>query len=229
MKLWLTRPQEDSAALAAELATHGIASIIAPVVRIAPCPVSLDERPDALLLTSRHAAHALPEAWHGLPVFCVGAATAEAVQARGYTAVTHGDGDALHLLPRITETLREGSHLLYLSGADTRHDISRLLAANGIRVSREIAYEAVAETALTPELRLALASGEVDGAVFFSPRSAQLACGLLKEEEFTESPARMDAYCLSLAVAEQAGCLPWRQLKVSHRPSRAAMVAMIAS
>lgn len=225
--LWLTRPADDSRALAEALAARGIASIIAPVIRIKPREVALPEKPDAILLTSRHAAHALPAEWRSLPVFCVGTATATAAQEQGYTAITHGESDGLHLLPRITEKLSPGSSLLYLSGEDTRHDISRLLAANDIAVTRLVAYEAVAETTFPSELRLALEQKEITGVVFFSPRSAMLASALMKNEEFNESAPSIDAYCLSLPVAEEAGALAWRSLQVSHIPTRSALLAMI--
>lgn len=229
MSIWLTRPATDSAVLAEALAAQGIDSIIAPVVRIEPRAVSLPEKPNALLLTSRHAAHALPADWASLPVFCVGGATADEVRARGYEAITHGTSDALHLLPRITDALSSGQRLLYLSGEDTRHDITRLLDANGIAVTRLVAYKAIAETHMPTTLRTALEGKAVSGVALFSPRSATLACGLMKQEEFTESATELHAYCLSLAVAEAAGQLPWHSLQVAHTPTRDAMVAMIAS
>ena len=229
MTIWLTRPEADSIALAGALGAAGIDTLIAPVVRIAPRAVTLTEKPDAILLTSRHAAHALPAEWRDLPVFCVGMATADAARAHGYSAITHGTSDALHLLPHITAHMSAGQRLLYLSGEDTRHDISRLLAANDIAVTREVAYEAISETTFPPALREALANHSISGVVFFSPRSAMLACGLLKQEEFTASAPTLDAYCLSLPVAEAAGELPWRSLHVCHLPNREAMLAMVVA
>lgn len=229
MSIWLTRPEPDSRALAEALAHHGIGSIIAPVIRIEPKPVTLGEKPDALLVTSRHAAHALPEAWRDLPVFCVGVATADSVRQQGYTTLVEGSSDGLALLSPITAALRPGQRLLYLSGDEVRHDFAALLAAHGIAVERMVAYETVPCQSFPPALRLALANGEISGVAFFSPHSARLGCGLLKEEEFTDMPPRIDAFCLSLAVAQEAAELPWRSLQVSHSPTREAMVAMIAA
>lgn len=228
MKLWLTRPLADSAEFAAQLAAEGIESIIAPVMRIESREIVLDQRPDGILITSRHAVHALPDDWRDLPVFCVGSASAEAVAARGYHSITQGDADGLHLLPRVTERMAAGSRMLYLSGEETRYDMASLLAANSIAVERVVAYDAIATTELAPQLRLALEAGEVNGAAFFSPRSARLACQLLKQEEFTASAPRMDAFCLSLQVAEAAAMLPWRSLQSCHRPTRDAMFALVS-
>lgn len=226
--LWLTRPEPDSSALAEEMAEIGVDSIVAPVMHIVPQAFTLPaEKPDALLLTSRHGAQALPAAWRDLPVFCVGKATAEEAAAMGYEAISHGERDALTLLSRITERMEAGQRLLYLSGTDTRHDIHRLLAANQIEVERIVAYDAEAVTALPAAFVEAASQGKVDGALFFSPRSAQLACTLLTNAGLETHAAQMDAYCFSLNVAEAAGALPWKRVYVSHTPSRAAILAML--
>src|SRR5690606_23260514 len=108
------------------------------------------------------------------------------------------------LLPAMAAHLQPGAQLLYLSGEDIAHDASALLTGQGVTVTRMVAYEAVPTSALTPELRQALMDGAVSQVMFFSARSATLACGLLKEEEFTQAPSAIDAYCLSLSVAEAA-------------------------
>ena len=221
--LWLTRPEADSASLAAELKTHGIESCIAPLA-VEPST----EAPDALLVTSRHAVHTLDAAWKHLPVFCVGSATAEAVRAAGFNPVQAGEGDLLSLLPAIMGTLKPGANLRYLSGFDIQLDPTPLLAAKQITCTRVIAYDAVAEATLPSFLRMRLAAGDVSGVTFFSARSAQIACNLLREEKLDYMAAQMTAYCLSLPVAQAAGALPWRAIQVSHLPTRASFVAMLA-
>jgi uroporphyrinogen-III synthase len=223
MTIWLTRPQADSAALAALLHERGIPSIVAPVMRIARRHTPLPAKPEALIMTSRHAAHALPEEWRDLPLYCVGKATAEAARAYGYTHIVTGESDAMELLPQIAQ-----KRLVYFSGADTTVDIVSLLAARGAVVQRIVVYDAIPEKSFSTDLRGLLEARQISGVVFFSTRTATIACSLMKEEEFTESATDIDAYCLSLAVAEAAGVLPWRSLKVSHVPTRNALLAMIA-
>ena len=228
--IWLTRPQADSASIAAALTARGIASCIAPVMRIAPLPFEPPAAaPDALLLTSRHAVPALPRHWQHLPVFCVGTATAEAVRAQDFRNLHVGPGDLLQLLPLIVQTLTNGQSLLYLSGEDIQLDPAPLLAMQQIHCTRIAVYEAVAEAMLPSFLRMRLEAGDITGAAFFSARSARLACRLLVEEGLAAHAAQMDAYCLSLPVAEAAGALPWRRVHASHTPSREAMLEMIAS
>lgn len=224
MTIWLTRPQADSEQLAAELEKKGIPSVIAPVMQIARRTVKLPAKPDALVVTSRHAVHALPDAWRDLTVYCVGNATADAVRAFGYTHVVVGDSDAMDLLPRMKE-----KRFVYFSGEATTVDIVGLLGAQGSVVDRVIVYDAVPEKRFSIELRRQLEGRAISGVVFFSARTAQITLDLMKREEFSESAPLIDAYCLSLPVAEVAGKLTWRSIKVAHVPTRAAMLAMIAS
>lgn len=221
--IWLTRPLADSESLAEALKKRGIETIIAPVLRIQRKPAALPPKPEALVLTSRHAAHALPDEWRDLPIYCVGTATAEAVKAYGYANIIVGARDAMELLPHITE-----KKLVYFSGADTTVDIVALLGVRGAEVERIVVYEAVPEKIFPKLLREALEAREISGVVLFSARTAAVACSLMKHEEFTRDAARIDAYCLSLPVAEAAGVLPWRSLKVAHAPTRADLLAMIA-
>ncbi|OYW14153.1 MAG: hypothetical protein B7X02_00695 [Rhodospirillales bacterium 12-54-5] len=225
--IWLTRPLADNVAMAAELERLGIATISAPLLHIESTPVSLPTTPpSALLITSRYAATALPDAWKNVAVYAVGAATAEAVSARGYAHVTVGDGELMDLLPRIAEEMHRTS-LLYLSGEDIALDVVGLLAAKQVQVDRVIAYRATAATELVPELRDALHAGALGGVVFFSKRTAAIARLLLASADLTAAAARVDAYCLSLAVASDAAQIPWRKLHVAHRPTREAMVEML--
>ena len=223
MTVWLTRPRTDSDLLAVELEAHGIPTMIAPVMQIARRKVVLPEKPEALVMTSRHAAHALPDAWRDLPVYCVGKATANAVRAYGYTHLIIGEHDAMDLLPRMKE-----KRFVYFSGESITVDIVGLLALQGSLVERVVVYDAVPERRFPDALRRALEAREISGVVFFSARTAQIAASLMKHEEFTASAPQIDAYCLSLPVAEAAVALAWRSLQVSHLPTRAAMIAMIA-
>ncbi len=232
--VWLTRPLADSESLAAELASHHIVSLIAPVIRIEPQTVNITTHipPAAILLTSRHAAHvlaALPTTWRVLPVYCVGTATAAAAAAYHFNHCINGDADVLALLPRIAEALPAQSHILYLASDETRVDVASLLAAAHLQVHTYIAYHAVAEPKLTDELRTAFAQGKLNAVTLFSPHTASLVCDFLKQHNLHENVTTIDAYCLSLNVAEAAAALPWASIHACHRPTRAAMVDLIVS
>lgn len=231
--IWLTRPYDDSVTLADALAERGIDSIVAPVMHIAPAEFTIPTtKPDALLITSRHAAHALahmPIAWSGLPIFCVGDATAATARDALCPNITIGDGDVLSLIPNIIERFPTGGRLLYFAGSDTRTDVATLLAPRAIETERVTTYHAIAEEELPHHLLTALEEERVTAASFFSPRSAALACALLQHAVLDVTAKDMTAYCLSLATAEAAAKLPWRALHVSASPTRSAMIELIAN
>lgn len=232
-RIWLTRPQADSEALATQLREAGIDTLIAPVLRIVPLnPPLPPEMPDALLLTSRNAAHMLagmPTAWRSLPAFCVGPATEAAAVQAGFSRVIAGASDVLALLPMLAAALNKGARMLYLAGETTRTDVAALLATQGIVTQTLFAYRAVAETTLPDTLPAAFHDGILTGVVFFSPRSAKVACELLTGHGLAAQAAQCEAYCLSLAVAEAAAALPWSALHACHLPTQDAMRDLIVS
>ena len=197
----------------------------------------LQPLPEVILLTSRHAAPALislQELSRDIPVFCVGSATAATVRAAGFNHVISGDSDASALISFITQQCQPGANILYLAGEDIRIDIGFLLNAQQMKCRKFITYKAVSRNILDWSLVESLKKETVKGVVFFSPRSAQIANALLAEA-FTKgtlsdaSIRQLDAYCLSLAVAEAAGALPWQSLKTCARPTTQAMVDLLVS
>lgn len=229
--IWLTRPKADSDILAATLATQNIDSVISPVMRITPHTVGpISTLPDALLLTSRHAVHALaslPINASTLPVFCVGSATAETAAKQGFHNLHTADGDILSLLPVITNLLPTGATLLYFAGEETRVNVPVLLGAQGILVKQIAAYAADAVGTLTPELATALVAETISGISLYSPRSGALAVEMLNQCDFAHLASSMHAFCLSLAVAEAITGLNWKSLQVCATPTSAAMRDLI--
>lgn len=93
----LTRPEAQSRAFAAEL--PGVDVLISPVIRIEPLPFdgSRIAKAPGLIFTSANAvAFAGPA--KGRPAICVGAQTADAAKAAGFSVIV-GPGDAAGLLP----------------------------------------------------------------------------------------------------------------------------------
>ena len=232
-RIWLTRPQDDSAALAAELEKLGIESIVAPVMHITRAAFTPPTQlPNALVLTSRHAAYAvtqLPLSFRALPTYCVGSATAYMAREFGCSNLIPGSGDVMELLPNIAAHLTPGSEVLYLAGEEVSVDVAQLLSVHSIRVSSCVVYRAIAETILPDALVDAFNANTLDGVAFFSSRSALVAKGLLEGAGLAMQAAHVEAFCLSLQVAASAGALPWKKLHACHQPTREAMRDLIVS
>lgn len=229
MSLWLTRPADDSAIMADALAERGIASIIAPVMRIVPQlfmpPVTL---PDALLCTSRHAAlglDVLGDAWRDLPVYSVGPGTSAMLKRSGFNEIITGTGASRSLLPRIINSGHR--HLLHLSGAHVREDLTAPLQRHQIHLQKLVVYRAAPVEALPAPFLAALTQGKVTGAVFYSPRSVTLAHALLEQEGHLAAVSRLTLYCLSHAIAEAAGDFV-APLRIAPQPTHHAMMELLS-
>ncbi|WP_372491091.1 uroporphyrinogen-III synthase, partial [Falsiroseomonas oryziterrae] len=79
----VTRPEPGGAETAARVAALGWTPVVAPALVLNPVHLELPAA-QALLLTSRAAARALPRPVPGLKVIAVGEATAAEARARGW-------------------------------------------------------------------------------------------------------------------------------------------------
>jgi uroporphyrinogen-III synthase len=88
-------------------------------------------------------------------------------------------------------------------------------------------YESKPANAFTLEARTALLSREIDQVVLFSPRTAATFVTLAMGEAV--DTGRMTALCLSPAVADAAGVLTWRAIRIADHPDLPSMLALIDS
>jgi uroporphyrinogen-III synthase len=109
----VTRPEPGGAETATRLAALGHRPVLAPALVLTPRPFDLPPA-QALLLTSRAAARALPPPVAGLPILAVGAATAEAARERGWPDVTAAAGTAADLAELATRRLAPAAGPLLL-------------------------------------------------------------------------------------------------------------------
>jgi uroporphyrinogen-III synthase len=210
MHVLLTRPHADSTAATLRAAGHSVT--LAPLMRFE----TLDWRADvseAIMLTSPQAARSAARAaqWQAT-VFAVGAATAAAATAAGFSDVRDGGGTAQALVDRIAA---DGfSRVLHLAGADrTEIDVPA-----GLRIDVVVVYRAV----LMPLAALPA----VDWVLLYSARTAaHFAC----EVDRLGAPRReIGIAVLSGAIAAAAGP-GWRETIVADAPNEAALLAAMAA
>ena len=127
----VTRPEPGAAETAARVAALGWEPVLAPALVLRPRDIVIG-RAQALLLTSRAAARALPPPIPGLPVLAVGEATAAEARALGWaaeaaagTARDLAEMAAQRLDPRAGRLLPNGE--LHLTGLVARADGTFLL------------------------------------------------------------------------------------------------------
>ena len=228
----VTRPREDAQSLAEALTELGIEPVLEPLMSIdyfAGTPLDLDGV-QALLATSANGVRAFArrDPRRNLPVFAVGDASARAADLAGFTAVTSASGDVTALAALVRQRLYgDGGALLHVAGSSLAGDLAGMLAGHGFTCRREVLYRARPSRALTAGAVRDLEQGTLDGVVFFSPRTAAAFAGLIRQGGLEGTVARLAAFCLSPAVAEEARALSWGRVVIAGKPEQDALVLAI--
>lgn len=227
LRLLLTRPLEDSRRLAESLERQGHSVLVEPLLSIEPLQPELDlAGVQALAVTSRHGLLADPRLFD-LPLFAVGAATAERAVELGYRRVAQADGDAAALRALLAEKLDPGAGAVLHLASEEPSSLAPLVAAGfALRIAR--CYRARPAEAFSPACRDALAGNRLDGAAFLSPRTAATFVRLARESGVTQSCRGLTAFCLSAAVCGMLDSSAWRQVVVAARPRLEDLIAAIA-
>lgn len=225
----LTRPRQDSEALAADLQARGRACLIEPMLEIRPYGnVTLAlEQVQAFLLTSANGARALAAVTteRGLPAYVVGSKTASAARDLGFKSVYSADGDMSALTELVLAQLApKAGVLLHAAGKAIAGDLAGALAGHGYDVRRVALYDALPTEKFSPATVDGLRNGEITDVLFFSPRTAAAFVRLVKDAGLMRQCARVSAVCLSPAVARAAEMIPWKALCVAAHPDEAALL-----
>lgn len=191
----------------------------------------LERRISALLLTSGQAvpavAQALPMGINlTVPVFAVGARTAERARAAGFTQVCSADGDALALAALLRQRLApETGPLLLACGAGQGGALAAALRADGFRVLRRVAYDTRAARCLPPEVSRALLAGQIEVVAFFSAQSAKSWLDGVRDSALRAVAVGTVALVLSPAIEKSVRALGWEgPVIVAARPDAASML-----
>lgn len=232
MRVMITRPVEDSAALAAALQARGIDSLIVPLMTIIhrPGPPLDLAGVQALLVTSANGvrAFAVRNEERDRLVCAVGQASAHAARDAGFLRIATAAGDVDSLADMVRRTLKPAAGaLVHIAGSTVAGDLAGALADAGFRCRREVLYDAVRVERLPEQAATELREGALDGVALFSPRTARIFVELARAARLTERCATMTAWCLSAAVAAQARAIPWRRVEVAARLDSAAIVEAI--
>ena len=232
MLVLITRPEADAEPLARHLAERCIDSLIEPMLVIAAvvgAAVALDGV-QALLVTSANGARALAGATRrrDIPLHAVGAASAACARELGFETVSVAAGDVEALAASVIAELDPaGGELVHVAGSDQAGDLAGALGASGFQVRREVLYEAHASEELSPSCTAALRDGTLDAALFFSPRTARTFVRLVRQAALATRCGRIDALCLSQAVADQAVALTWQGVRVAAEPTQESLLDLL--
>jgi len=234
MRVLITRPKADAGPFAGRLHGLGFETLIEPMLDIQPLPgAEIDlEGVQAFVATSANGVRALAAATESraLPLLAVGDGTAATARDQGFSHVSSAAGTVEDLARLACEALDPaGGALVHAAGRDVSGDLAGQLSAAGFDVRRVVLYEARAHTRLSPACRKALTGAHLDGAVFFSPRSAGTFVSLAGMAGLADRAAALQAFCLSDAVAAAAAKISWRAVHVARQPGLDAMIDLLRS
>ena len=227
MRILVTRPREDGEETAALLAARGHDALLAPLLETrwfdGP-PLDLAGIA-AILITSANGVRALVRRTdrRDIPVLAVGPQTTQEARGAGFVRVENADGDAAALAQAVPRWIApQDGMLLHVCGEQNEGTLAGRLTQQGYRVRREILY-VVAPLTLPPTAVEALRDGKVEGALFFSPRSARI----FMEQAGALPLAPLTAWCISPATASALPQGRFGALKIASRPNQDSLLALL--
>lgn len=231
MRVLVLRPMVAAARTQDVLARLGHEVIAAPLLiykpKGAPPPLGAF---DAMLATSAQAFAGFQSDGNlaALPLYVVGARTAQAAIEAGLRAPECVAPDAKALAQVIAQSLRPPANLLYLAGVERKPDLEKSLAAAGFSVIPWIVYDAQPASVLPDEIAQALRAGEVDAAMHYSRRSAEIFCALIAQANLGEAAKRLRHVAISADCAQGLSELGAVEICVAAKPDESAMAALLS-
>jgi len=228
VRLLVTRPEPDASETAARLNALNIETVVDPLLIAETLTTTLPPTTGfaALAVTSANALRALHDRGElprvlKLPLYAVGDRTAAAARDFGFVEVVSAGGDFGDLVALLVKAGIAGP-VLYPAARQQSGDLAKALAPHGIMVITVPVY------AMNPAPRLGNASdlGTLDGALFYSRRTAQTFVSLA---EPASERTRLGMLCLSETVAEPLIAAHFVRVSLADHPSEEAMMALALS
>lgn len=232
MKLLVTRPALDAGPLSDLLTAAGHTILLDPLLSIRFRDRGALELDGAtgLLFTSGNGVRAFAalSKRRDLPAYAVGDRTAALARELGFERIESADGDvpALVALVRAHRKPEDGL-LVHISGHDVAGELAQSLEAAGYGVRRAVLYDAEPAADLAPATRTALGTGTLDGVLLFSPRTARHFVALMHLSGLSGRAGRLQAWCLSPAVAQALDGLTLGQIHIAAQPTQAALLSLV--
>ena len=225
----VTRPMEEATPTAEKLEALGHRVVIAPMLRVEPVSFEIPDENRSIIITSKNGARM------GLvnignkdrPIFAVGEKTADEARKLGFSNITVGPGTARQMVPMLLECgLSEKRKYTYLCGNTVSYNISDVLQSEGLDAVNTVTYQTRPVRGVSVAVQEALDAGEVDTALFYSPRTATIFEEVVAEYGRSDWLRGLDALCLSTRVAENL-LGPWRSKKYAIIPTEKAMFSQL--
>jgi uroporphyrinogen-III synthase len=236
LRLAVTRPWTDGERTAAALRERGHDVLLAPLLRVEPVAADLSgagsENWAGVIVTSANALRATDGklgALRSLPLYAVGARTAEVARAAGFKTVHVADGDARALVALVAaQAATMAGSLLYLAAEQRAADLEAELKPHGVTVVTRIVYRTLA-LPLPAELADALRGGRNDAVLHYSRRSAEAFLAGASVTGLNAQALAPRHLCLSEQVAAPLAAAGADNVAIAGAPDESAMISLIGS
>lgn len=234
MLVLLTRPFDEATRSAAKLAAIGHTAVLSPVIEIVPTGAVWPRGViDAVIATSARAFQSLqlapewppPELRRLVPLYLVGAKTAEAARACGFEGPLRITLDAKALCSVISDRFEAPTRVLYLAGRDRKSDLEACCADAGLALEVVETYAAQAAGSLSDEAVQLAAAGALGAIVHFSRRSGEIFLRLAADAGLDPATPVHVAISEDAAAPLQAAALP--HVVVATEPNEDAILALL--
>ncbi len=238
-RILVTRPEPHASGTAARLAAMGHVPVLAPMLHVVPTEdvhIGLDDVA-AVALTSRTAVAAVAALARDradlaplfrLPVFTVGAATAEAARAAGFEQVLSADGAVQDLVRLIRLHLRPSDGaVIHLAGEARAGDVAEPLYLAGYSSGVTVVYEAVQVERLAETVAADIAAGRLEAVLVYSARTAEALVRAVERADLMPALARLPCLGLSTAALAPLAAAGAADLRVAAAPNENALFALL--
>ena len=238
MTALIVRTEPGAGAFVRRLAGEGIPAIACPATTIHPLASALavPEAAQGVAFTSVNAVrfYAARGARTDLPAYTVGAATAKAATAAGFSVVHNADSDVRGLVALIAGRCRpSGGALVYPAARDVAGDLGQALESMGFIVLQSALYEARGVENLPEPAINALHTRTATSVALFSVRNSLEFARLILAAGREDAISALSVCCVSESVAAAIGNerrLPAaRRTVIAASPDADAMAAALGA
>ena len=232
MRLAVTRPRPDGERTAAALRARGHDVLLAPLLQLEPVAADLSGDWAGVVVTSANALRATDGklgALLSLPLYAVGAHSAEAGRDTGFATVHTAEGDARALTRLVaSEAGKLRGPLVHLAAEQRAADLGAELRSHGVTVTTRVVYRMLA-LPLPLELSDALRAGGLDAVLHYSKRSAETFLAGASMTGLNAQALGIRHLCLSEQVAAPLAAAGAENVAVAGMPDESAMISLIGS
>ncbi len=235
MRYLVTRPEPGAGRTAAALRALGHDPLVDPMLRIVFTgdPALPLDGVQAVAATSANALRAIaahPDRARAaaLPLYTVGAASAEAAEDAGFGIAITADGDVAALADLMIRLLDpQDGPVLYAAGHDRRGNLEKILNDAGLQARLAEVYRADLSETLAPETVAALAGGRLDGVLIFSTRTAEAFVAAVAKAGLSHALQTLPVFAISEAAAAPLAHAGATRVALSERPDSGSVLSMI--